>query len=218
MSPTATLPKQHSGFYQRTFGFVGQSKPISPLENSEVAGLPAASKRNYIALPPVGVVVQEHRGGRTLVSLSPLSPTFTGKERAEEEGRGHLESELGETWLFQCPPRTTWSSPEKVSLKYLDFEMAGGAQAHVHTTVTPSPSFLKLQASVSFNRLFTMCPVLGSWVSGLGWRCALGALITHRGALGSTPGEGRRQGETGEGQSCPSVRTPSWCWAGQSCT
>ena len=112
-----TLPKQHSGFYQRTFGFAGQSKPISPLENSGVAGLPAASERNYsIALPPVRVVVvQEHRGGRTSVPLSPLPPMLTGKERAEEEGRGHLESQGWERRGFFSVPR---GPPGPVPRKY----------------------------------------------------------------------------------------------------
>jgi len=112
-----TLPKQHSGFYQHTFGFAGQSKPISPLENSEVAGLPAVSERNYsIALPPVRVaVVQEHRGGRTSMPLSPLPPMLTGKEREEEEGRAYLESQSWERRAFFSVPR---GPPGPVPRKY----------------------------------------------------------------------------------------------------
>lgn len=87
--------------------------------------------------------------------------------------------------------------------------MAGGAQARIHTTVALSPSFLTPQASVSFNRMLTTYPVLGSWVSRLRWRCALGVWLTHRGALGSTPGEGRRQDQAGEGGAATQSTAPA---------
>ena len=35
--------------------------------------------------------------------LSPLPPTLTGKEREEEEGRAHLESQSWESGFFSVP-------------------------------------------------------------------------------------------------------------------
>ena len=110
---------------------------------------------------------------------------------------------------FSVSPKDHLVQSQESIIKYVAFEMAGGAQARIHTTVALSPSFLTLQASVSFNCMLTSYPVLGSWVSRLGWRCALGVWLPHRGALRSTPGEGRRQDQAGEGGAATQSTAPA---------
>lgn len=110
---------------------------------------------------------------------------------------------------FSVSPKDHLVQSQESIIKYVAFEMAGGAQARIHTTVALSPSFLTLQASVSFNCMLTSYPVLGSWVSRLGGRCALGVWLTHRGALRSTPGEGRRQDQAGEGGAATQSTAPA---------